>query len=503
MRARLAAVALGTAGLAAGCVSLAPAPPADWDPNVRAHFPPSVVAIDAGTFARPGLRASGVVLHSSKEHGTLVLTSARAARRAAKDGSVRVHALDPEKGTRRELEAVNYFPGRGHFFPEAADKAPPEPVGGELALLEVRTQGAKLVPARLEPRSVDLCPAPFVVPTLFPERKPRLFQVKDRPAFGAALVETDAPREVECDASPLFDGDGRLCGFVRHEGDEPPRASLADPDLLVLWLERAGVARWITQGTAIDAAPVARAAAAMDHETLRTLAFDREGVRFSVRASAVEALGRAERLEAEDVEKLVKGDPEPTVRRAALEAELARHPQHGDVLAAGLLASAERAHVAAAAEAVGRSSAQLPRSTEALEGLARARVDVQARTWGGAALVRRGAPLGGLPSELRAPVLAVFLEEIGEQPADEGPLAAVCERLARRAHAEGVVIDEGLGESAALTASLPAGLGSPAERIRRAFEGTSHQRVAVRPTPDGTRVSVALAVNEQRKDESP
>lgn len=503
------AVALGALG---GCVSvltgcvyvLGPKVPADWDSRLRATVPPCVVAIDCGPLRR-GCWGNGVLVHSSRERGTYILTSDRVARAMAERGDGRVQFFDLVKGTKSELRATNFMPTNGQLLERAPEPARDTDTTPELALLKVET--ADLLPtARLEARSPETAPEPFFVATIYPERTPRLVTLSRRPGSAPGEVAaTDAPVTAGNAGSGIFCAGGHLCGLVRT-GDPDARRSVAvlGEPTLVAWL-RDNDLTWISSDVVIDLRRVTAAEQAADPVALLALERETETTLADVREAAVAALGRLGGLDAVETERLVRKDPEPLVRRAALAAEIDARPEHGDALAAWLLSSAERRSFEIAIAAIGTRSAPLPRATAALWGIARSRDDVEARAWTGAALVRRGATLESLPAELRARVLETLLADVTPHPEDSGTIREVCERIARRAHASGVVFGEGLGDLER-PATLAAGSETAARRIRAAL-GDGSPDVAsvfnVHADQDGTRVSIELRRSFHGKDESP
>src|SRR5262249_55213887 len=134
-----------------GCAfALGPKPPADWAPEVRAQVPPSAVAIDGGTFLGAWV-ANGVIIHSSREHGTFVLTNDHVARAVAESGGAVVHVFDAATGTERTLPATNFAPSAAELLaPEKDDLSSllgetMRKLGGDVAVLRVETD--ELLPA--------------------------------------------------------------------------------------------------------------------------------------------------------------------------------------------------------------------------------------------------------------------------------------------------------------------------------------------------------------------
>jgi hypothetical protein len=491
-RALLAAA--GALALTGCAFVLGPAPPADWPREVRDGFPRTAVAIDGGTFLGAWC-ANGVVVHSSREHGTYVLTNEHVAKAVADSGNAFIHVFDATTGGERVLPVTPFEPSARELLrPRTEVEELVQSlslIGRDCALLAVDTRGEILPSAPLGATSPGSAPGPFAAFPVYPERTPHRIALSGAPV--SAVVELSEPAREGMSGSAIFDAEGHVFGLIAWGRDNSGTAGGITPlDPIVRWLREKNLT-WICEDPEISLGRVDRAIERGDPAELARVLASPKAFHHDLRTGAVLGLARLGALSFEKATALALGDPDTEVRTVALSAALAMDRDRADDLAAGL-ASGPKGQPAALAIAVAalRSETAIPeRTAKALWTVAAdERRDFQERTLVGATLVAKGAAkLDAFASELRDGILERLLGEDVDFRAERGTLQQVCDRIGTLLGGAPVELAPSLGPDQEV--ELAAMRASPGVRLRAAVLSVDRSLFLVGVTAREGRIRVA------------
>lgn len=494
----IAALAVLTVSLTGCTFALGAKAPCDWEPSLRQGYPPAAVVLEGPRGL--GLRlwiAHGVIVHSSQEHGTFVLTNEHVAAtlvslREASSEEATVGIMDPASGTERVFHVEPFFPDAPTLEKENAITEGDDRLAKfeqqfrrlfrrDLALLRVTDATGPIPCASLGALSALDAREPFVAMPIYPARSPRRIELPGPPA--TSITRIDPPGEEGMSGSGIFDADGRLYGLISTKIDESRLSQFRrafDWDLdanlgltplssIVSWLREHDLA-WISATTKIDLDLVTRAAARGDGEALRGLLRD-PLAHHDLRPAALHALARLDSLSSSELASFVETDRDHVVREEAFEAGLRRSPVEFDELGAALVATDRDRDGTTAVIATIESRCAIPAATErSLRALLDdSRLPSERRARAALALCRCGvASIASLAPDLRDSVLESRLKDSLSSPREEGTVTTLCARAGDRLGAR-LEIDPRLSEVASHSIVLGAEETSTTNRVKAAF----------------------------------